>query len=79
MASAAVQSGLQLYLKQINESPLLTADQQTALASLGAASEYAVGLYRVAWDEGRRLWDGGRVLPVACGTVLLFEAADVTP
>src|ERR1044072_8945548 len=28
MASAAVQSGLQLYLKQINESPLLTADQE---------------------------------------------------
>ena len=31
MASAAVQSGLQLYLKQINESPLLTADEEKAL------------------------------------------------
>ena len=31
MASAAVQSGLQLYLKQINESPLLTADQEKEL------------------------------------------------
>src|SRR5258705_5090780 len=31
MASAAVQSGLQLYLKQINESPLLTADQEKDL------------------------------------------------
>jgi len=30
-ASAAVQSGLQLYLKQINESPLLTADQEKEL------------------------------------------------
>ena len=32
MASAAVQSGLQLYLKQINESPLLTADEEKELA-----------------------------------------------
>ena len=31
MASAAVQSGLQLYLKQINQSPLLTADQEKEL------------------------------------------------
>ena len=28
MASTAVQSGLQLYLRQINESPLLTAQQE---------------------------------------------------
>lgn len=32
MASVAVQSGLQLYLRQINESPLLTADQEKELA-----------------------------------------------
>ncbi len=32
MASAAVQSGLQLYLRQINELPLLTADQEKDLA-----------------------------------------------
>ncbi len=32
MASAAVQSGLQLYLKQINEAPLLTAEQEKILA-----------------------------------------------
>ncbi|HZZ42658.1 MAG TPA: sigma-70 family RNA polymerase sigma factor [Tepidisphaeraceae bacterium] len=32
MASAAVQSGLQLYLRQINELPLLTADQEKELA-----------------------------------------------
>src|SRR5688572_33137162 len=32
MASAAVQSGLQLYLRQINESPLLTADEEKQLA-----------------------------------------------
>jgi RNA polymerase primary sigma factor len=31
MASAAVQSGLQLYLRQINESPLLTADEEKQL------------------------------------------------
>src|SRR5437764_12625491 len=31
MATVAVQSGLQLYLKQINESPLLTADQEKEL------------------------------------------------
>src|SRR6478736_4470466 len=31
MASVAVQSGLQLYLRQINESPLLTADEEKAL------------------------------------------------
>ena len=31
MASVAVQSGLQLYLKQINESPLLTADEEKEL------------------------------------------------
>jgi RNA polymerase primary sigma factor len=31
MASAAVQSGLQLYLRQINESPLLSADEEKAL------------------------------------------------
>jgi hypothetical protein len=59
--------------------PFFTNEQRTALASLGAASEYAVGFFRIAWDEQRRLWDGGRVLPVACGTVLLFEAADVAP
>ena len=32
MATVAVQSGLQLYLKQINESPLLTAVQEKDLA-----------------------------------------------
>jgi RNA polymerase primary sigma factor len=32
MASTAVQSGLQLYLRQINESPLLTADEEKSLA-----------------------------------------------
>ena len=32
MASAAVQSGLQLYLRQINESPLLNADEEKQLA-----------------------------------------------
>jgi RNA polymerase primary sigma factor len=32
MASTAVQSGLQLYLRSINESPLLTADQEKELA-----------------------------------------------
>jgi len=32
MASAAVQSGLQLYLKQINESPLLSAEEEKTLA-----------------------------------------------
>lgn len=32
MASAAVQSGLQIYLKQINELPLLTAEQEKQLA-----------------------------------------------
>src|SRR3989440_2401587 len=31
MASVAVQSGLQLYLKQINESPLLNADEEKQL------------------------------------------------
>jgi RNA polymerase primary sigma factor len=31
MATAAVQSGLQIYLKQINQSPLLTADQEKEL------------------------------------------------
>jgi RNA polymerase primary sigma factor len=34
MASTAVQSGLQLYLRQINQSPLLTADEEKALARL---------------------------------------------
>src|SRR5215208_1253157 len=32
MATAAVQSGLQLYLRQINESPLLTADEEKQLS-----------------------------------------------
>ena len=32
MATAAVQSGLQLYLRQINESPLLNADEEKQLA-----------------------------------------------
>lgn len=32
MASAAVQSGLQLYLRQINDLPLLTADEEKQLA-----------------------------------------------
>src|SRR5436190_11930996 len=34
MASTAVQSGLQLYLRQINDSRLLTADEEKALARL---------------------------------------------
>jgi RNA polymerase primary sigma factor len=34
MASTAIQSGLQLYLRQINESPLLTADEEKSLARL---------------------------------------------
>jgi RNA polymerase sigma factor (sigma-70 family) len=34
MATSAVQSGLQLYLRQINESPLLTADEEKSLARL---------------------------------------------
>jgi RNA polymerase primary sigma factor len=34
MASSAVQSGLQLYLRQINESPLLTADEEKSLGRL---------------------------------------------
>jgi len=32
MASAGIQSGLQLYLKQINETPLLTAEEEKELA-----------------------------------------------
>ena len=32
MPSAAVQNGLQIYLRQINDSPLLTADQEKELA-----------------------------------------------
>src|SRR4051794_37284369 len=32
MASIAVQSGLQLYLRSINESPLLTADEEKQLS-----------------------------------------------
>jgi RNA polymerase primary sigma factor len=32
MASSGVQSGLQVYLRQINDSPLLTADEEKALA-----------------------------------------------
>ena len=32
MATVAVQSGLQLYLRQINESRLLTADEEKSLA-----------------------------------------------
>lgn len=32
MATTAIQTGLQLYLKQINESPLLTADEEKQLA-----------------------------------------------
>ena len=32
MASTAVQSGLQLYLRSINESPLLTADEEKQLS-----------------------------------------------
>jgi hypothetical protein len=57
--------------------PFLTAAQKTAVT--GTPSEYAIGFYRVAWDESRRIWDDGRVLPIACGTVLMFEAADVAP
>src|SRR5436190_1808208 len=48
MATIAVQSGLQLYLRSINESPLLTADEEKQLArriihhSDGAARERMV-------------------------------------
>jgi hypothetical protein len=59
--------------------PLLTAAQQTELSSLGAATEYLVGFFKIHWDEARAFWSGGRVIPVACGTVLRFTAADVAP
>jgi hypothetical protein len=57
--------------------PLLDSAQRDAVGA-SSATEYTVGYFKVIWDESRRLYDQ-RILPIACGTALRFEAADVVP
>ena len=57
MPSTAVQNGLQIYLRQINESPLLTADQEKELGRRiindndPAAREAAAGPLKTAAEN----------------------------
>jgi hypothetical protein len=57
--------------------PLMNAAQRTAIGA-ATPTEYTVGLYRVSWDEARDVFDG-RILPIACGTVLHFTKTIAAP
>jgi hypothetical protein len=54
---------------------LLSVAEGTALATAGIPpSHYRIGFFNTAWDEARAFWAGGRVVPLAGGTV--FEVSD---
>jgi hypothetical protein len=57
---------------------LLTSVQAAEVATQALAiTRYRVGFLNVSWDERRDLWPGGRVMPVAGGTVYELEAAAI--
>jgi RNA polymerase primary sigma factor len=85
MASTAVQSGLQLYLRSINESPLLTADEEKALARRiindndGAARERMVrSNLRLVVNIAKNYVNRGLTLPdlIEEGNIGLLKAVE---
>src|SRR3954454_21998837 len=85
MASTAVQSGLQLYLRQINESPLLTADEEKSLARKiindndGAARERMVrSNLRLVVNIAKHYVNRGLTLPdlIEEGNIGLLKAVE---
>jgi RNA polymerase primary sigma factor len=85
MASTAVQSGLQLYLRSINESPLLTADEEKALARKiindndGAARERMVrSNLRLVVNIAKHYVNRGLTLPdlIEEGNIGLLKAVE---
>ncbi|CAN5705764.1 RNA polymerase sigma factor RpoD/SigA [soil metagenome] len=85
MASTAVQSGLQLYLRSINESPLLTADEEKSLARKiindndGAARERMVrSNLRLVVNIAKHYVNRGLTLPdlIEEGNIGLLKAVE---
>jgi RNA polymerase primary sigma factor len=85
MASTAVQSGLQLYLRQINESPLLSADEEKQLArriihhqDLGAREKMVRSNLRLVVNIAKHYVNRGMTLPdlIEEGNIGLLKAVE---
>src|SRR5580765_5485044 len=85
MASIAVQSGLQLYLRQINDSPLLTADEEKQLArriihhqDLGARERMVRSNLRLVVNIAKHYVNRGLSLPdlIEEGNIGLLKAVE---
>src|SRR5882724_10936018 len=85
MASIAVQSSLQLYLRQINESPLLTADEEKQLArriihhqDMGARERMVRSNLRLVVNIAKHYINRGLSLPdlIEEGNIGLLKAVE---
>src|SRR5437762_47153 len=85
MASTAVQSGLQLYLRQIHESPLLTADEEKSLArkiihenDAGARERMVRSNLRLVVNIAKNYVNRGMTLPdlIEEGNIGLLKAVE---
>src|SRR5438067_5757743 len=85
MASIAVQSSLQLYLRQINESPLLTADEEKQLArriihhqDMGARERMVRSNLRLVVNIAKHYVNRGLSLPdlIEEGNIGLLKAVE---
>ncbi len=85
MASAAVLSGLQLYLRQINDSPLLTADEEKTLArriihqnDFGARERMVRSNLRLVVNIAKHYVNRGLTLPdlIEEGNIGLLKAVE---
>src|SRR5579875_339997 len=85
MASAAVLNGLQLYLRQINESPLLTAEQEKSLArriihenDFGAREQMVRSNLRLVVNIAKHYVNRGLSLPdlIEEGNIGLLKAVE---
>src|SRR5436189_4216284 len=85
MSTAAVQSGLQLYLRQINESPLLSADEEKQLArriihhqDMGARERMVRSNLRLVVNIAKHYVNRGLSLPdlIEEGNIGLLKAVE---
>ena len=85
MATAAVQTGLQLYLRQINDSKLLTADEEKALArriihenDFAAREQMVRSNLRLVVNIAKHYVNRGRALPdlIEEGNIGLLKAVE---
>jgi len=85
MASTAVQSGLQLYLRSINESPLLTADEEKQLSrriihhqDMGARERMVRSNLRLVVNIAKHYVNRGLSLPdlIEEGNIGLLKAVE---